>query len=69
MYFPDRNPAGAEILDFAISNVLSSHSIRTIVSTSDHSPILQTITSPLEADEIKSNSIYHEANWKLFKII
>jgi hypothetical protein len=36
--FPERNPAGTEILDFAIlSNVLWSHSVRTLASlpTSD----------------------------------
>jgi endonuclease/exonuclease/phosphatase family metal-dependent hydrolase len=40
-HFPDRNPAGAEILDFVIlSNVISSHSVRTIssLSTSDSAP-------------------------------
>jgi hypothetical protein len=69
-HFPDRNPAGAEILDFAIlSNVLSSHSVRTLssLSTSDHSPVLLTIRGPLEPDEIKPNFIYREANWDLFQ--
>jgi hypothetical protein len=71
MHFPDRNPAGAEILHFAIlSNVILSHSIRTLdsLSTSDHSPVLLTIRGPLEADEIKPNFIYREAEWNFFKI-
>jgi hypothetical protein len=69
-HFPDRNPAGAEILDFAIlSNVLSSHTVRTLssLSTSDHSPILLTIRGPLETGKIKPNFIYREDNWKLFQ--
>jgi hypothetical protein len=69
-HFPDRNPTRAEILDFAIlSNVLSSHSVRTLGSlpTSDHSPVLLTIRGPLEADEVKHNFIYREANWELFQ--
>jgi endonuclease/exonuclease/phosphatase family metal-dependent hydrolase len=40
-HFPDRNPAGAEVLDFAIlSKVHSNHSISTLgsLSTSDHGP-------------------------------
>jgi hypothetical protein len=68
--YPDRNPAGAETLDFAIlSNALSSHSVRTLgsLSTSDHSPVLLTIRGPLESDEIKPNFIYREANWELFQ--
>jgi hypothetical protein len=68
-HFPDRNPSGAEILDFAIvSNVLSNHSISTLssFSASDHSPVLLTISGPLEADVIKPNFIYREANWELF---
>jgi hypothetical protein len=63
MHFPDRNPVGAEILNFAIiSNLLSNHSINTLgtFSTSDHSPLLLTISGPLEADVIKPNFIYCE---------
>ena len=69
-HFPDRNPAGAEILDFAIlSNVLSRHSVRTLgsLSTSDHNPVLLSIRGPVEPDEIKQNFIYREANWELFQ--
>jgi hypothetical protein len=69
-HFPDRNPAGAEILDFAIlSNILLSHSVRApgSLSTSDHSPGLLTIRGPLEPDKIKPNFIYREANWELFQ--
>jgi hypothetical protein len=69
-HFPDRNPAGADILHFTIlSNLLSSHSGRTLgsLSTSDHNPVLLTIRGPLEPEEIKPNFIYREANWKLFQ--
>jgi hypothetical protein len=69
-YFPDRNPADADILDFAIfSNVLSSHSIRTqgSLSSSDHNPVLITIRGPLEPGEIKQTFLYREANWELFQ--
>jgi hypothetical protein len=41
-HFPDRNPAGADIPDFAIvSNVLFNHSIRSpgSLSTSDHNSL------------------------------
>jgi hypothetical protein len=68
-HFPDRNPIGADILDFAIvSNVLSIHSIRTLgsLSTSDHHPVLLTIRGPLEVGETKPNFIYREADWSLF---
>jgi hypothetical protein len=68
-HFPDSNSADADILDFAIiSNVLSSHSIRTKgnLSSSDHNPVLLTIRGPIEADEIKQTFIYIEANWDLF---
>jgi exonuclease III len=67
-HFPNRNPAGAEILDFAIlSNIFSSHSFRTLgsLSTSDHNPVLLTIRGSLESDEIKPNFMYREANWEL----
>jgi endonuclease/exonuclease/phosphatase family metal-dependent hydrolase len=63
-HFPVRNRAEAKIQDFAIlSNVLSSHSVRTLgsLSTSDHSPLLLTISGPLEP-----NFFYREANWELF---
>jgi hypothetical protein len=69
-HFPNRNPIGADILDFAIvSNVLSNHSIRTLgsLSTSDHNPVLLTIRGPLQADETKPNLISREANWKRFQ--
>jgi hypothetical protein len=70
MQFRGRNPAGAEILDFAIvRNVLSNHSVRTLCSLSPfyHSPVLLTIRSPLEANKIKLNYIYRQAKWELFQ--
>jgi hypothetical protein len=66
----DRNPAGTEILDFAIvNNVLSTHSIRTLgsLSTFHHSLVLLTARGPSEADKIKPNITYREANWELFQ--
>jgi hypothetical protein len=69
-YFCGRSPAGAEILDFPIvSNALSNHSVRTqcSLSTSDHSPILLTVCGPLEADKIKPNYIFRQANWERFQ--
>jgi hypothetical protein len=69
-HFPDRNPIGVDILDFAIiSNVLSNHSLRTLgtLSTSDHHPVLLNIRSPLEADETKPYFIYREADRTLFQ--
>jgi hypothetical protein len=70
MHFPDRNPIGEDILDFAIlSNVLSNHSIHTLgsLSTSGHNPVLLTVHGPLHADETKPKFIYREADWKLFQ--
>jgi endonuclease/exonuclease/phosphatase family metal-dependent hydrolase len=64
-HLPGRNLSGAKVLNFAIiSNVLSSHSVRTVgrPSTSDRSPILLAIRGPLVADETKPNFIYREVN-------
>jgi endonuclease/exonuclease/phosphatase family metal-dependent hydrolase len=69
-HFPDSNSADADILDFAvISNVLSRHSvlIQGSLSSSDHNPVLLTIRSPQEADEIKQTFVCSEANWDLFQ--
>jgi hypothetical protein len=69
-HFSDRNPAGAEILHFAVlSNLLSSHSVRTLgsLSTSDHNLVLLHIRGPLKPEEIKLHFIYRDANWELFQ--
>jgi hypothetical protein len=69
-HIPDRNPEGADVLDFAIlNNILSHYTVKTLgfLSHSDHRPVLLTIRGPLQSDERKTNYVYKEANWEYFR--
>ena len=69
-HIPDRNPDGADVLDFAIlNNILSHHTVKTLgfLSHSDHRPVLLTLRGPVQSDERKSIYVYKEANWEHFR--
>jgi hypothetical protein len=69
-HIPDGNPAGADVLHFAIlNNILSHHTVRTLgfLSHPDHRPVMLIIRGPVQSDEFKSTYVYKEANWGYFR--
>jgi hypothetical protein len=68
---PETNPAGPEVLDFAIvSNILPCHSFRMSgsLSTFDYNTDFLATCDPLAADKIKPTFIYSDANWENYLI-